>query len=65
MRIQKQSNNILIRISASILEALLFNDYLIKIRRIDFYFYKTGTRKYHSKKPTIGMDNNKAVPGFL
>ena len=65
MRIQKQSNNILIRISASILEALIFNDYLIKSEESDFYFYKTGTRKYHSKKTTIGMDNNKAVPGFL
>ena len=38
MRIQKQSNNILIRISASILEALIFNDYLIKIRRIRLLF---------------------------
>ena len=65
MRIQKRSNNILIRISASILEALIFNDYLIKSEESDFYFYKTGTRKYHSKKATIGMDNNKAVPGFL
>ena len=65
MRIQKRSNNILIRISASILEALIFNDYLIKSEELDFYFYKTGTRKYHSKKPTIGMDNNKAVPGLL
>ena len=66
MRIPKRSNNILIRISASILEALIFNDYLItKSEESDFYFYKTGTRKYHSKKPTIGMDNNKAVPGLL
>ena len=65
MRIPKQSNNILIRISASILEALIFNDYLVKSQESDFCFYKTGTRKYHSKKPTIGMDNNKAVPGLL
>ena len=65
MRIQKRSNNILIRISASILEALLFNNFLVKLEESDFYFYKIGTRKYHSKKATIGMDNNKAVPGFL
>ena len=65
MRIQKRSNNILIRISASILEALLFNSFLIKPEESDFYFYKIGTRKYPSKKATIGMDNNKAVPGFL
>ena len=65
MKIQKRSNNILIRISASKLEALIFNDYLIRSEESDFYFYKTGTRKYHSKKPTIGMDNNKAVPGLL
>ena len=38
MRIQKQSNNILIRISASILEALLFNNFLIKTEESDFYF---------------------------
>ena len=38
MRIQKQSNNILIRISASILEALLFNNFLIKPEESDFYF---------------------------
>ena len=65
MRIPKQSNNILIRISASILEALIFNVYLVKSQELDFCFQKTGTRKYHSKKTTIGIDNNKAMPGFL
>ena len=39
MKIQKRSNNILIRISASILEALIFNDYLIKSQELDFCFY--------------------------
>jgi hypothetical protein len=65
MRIPKRSNNILIRISASILEALIFNNHLIKSEESVFYPYKTGTRKYHSKKTTIGMDINKAVPGLL
>ena len=40
MRIQKRSNNILIRISASILEALIFNDYLVKSEESDFIFIK-------------------------